>query len=586
MNLAFTDISSSFANMVQQVIPREIMSDSHNSDGQTSQFSEKLSQIFKKIENYENSSSPMAQPDTQNNHCEKFMDSLLEKLNSEKGQGFVAAVQNIFLMFSNKDLKNTLIDTDGLAALKKMLLQAGFKESDINDLIADFLENQENQSIALNDLLDKLFDLPMEDKLFNEDDPGNFLEISTIPFLESLMNSLKIPDQKIQEILTQADRGEKGLDLDFIIAKLQGLQKESFYTGSQYKNQENDENFSLFLKQLGIGNKNSKDSSFTLTDMVDSLERLRAKKTQQHDMTSMANLDDKKNMGQEKSMETLEALLKGLSFKNSESKIQAFEFSEGEIKNQFRNQLFLPKDKKTEKTGLFSLNSKTSKHKLDMAIKHGLKEMESLLDGKKSNVPGEKSKISDSREFLKQLKSEGTKALDKNQVSVFNAKSSETQSDLNILKTKASFKNLPNFVTQQVSKNLVRAINQGENILRIQLKPPELGRLLITIDNSGSNIKINIMTENSAAREILTSNVNELRTVLSNSGVNLERFEVDMSSDFRQSMADAKSQAEHFSRRNKNREKTLSDSVNQEIINEPNGLLNALDQNGSVHLVA
>ncbi|RLC18646.1 MAG: flagellar hook-length control protein FliK, partial [Deltaproteobacteria bacterium] len=114
------------------------------------------------------------------------------------------------------------------------------------------------------------------------------------------------------------------------------------------------------------------------------------------------------------------------------------------------------------------------------------------------------------------------------------------------LKTKASFKNLPNFVTQQVSKNLVRAINQGENILRIQLKPPELGRLLITIDNSGSNIKINIMTENSAAREILTSNVNELRTVLSNSGVNLERFEVDMSSDFRQSMADARNQAWNF----------------------------------------
>ena len=122
--------------------------------------------------------------------------------------------------------------------------------------------------------------------------------------------------------------------------------------------------------------------------------------------------------------------------------------------------------------------------------------------------------------------------------------------------------------------------------MRIQLKPPELGRLLITIDNTGSNIKINVITENSAAREILTSSVNELRTVLSNSGVNLERFEVDMSSDFRQSMADAKNQAGNFSKRNKNREKFLADSITKENINEPNSLLSVLEQTGSMHLVA
>ncbi|MCP4760892.1 MAG: hypothetical protein GY870_03860, partial [archaeon] len=317
MNLAFTDISSSFANMVQQVIPRGIMSDSHNSDGQTSQFAEKLSQIFKKIENDENHSYLMAQPDTQNSHYKKFMDSLLEKLNGEKGKSFVAALQNIFLIFSNKDLKNAFIDTDGLAALKKMLLQSGFKESDVDDLIAEFLDNQENQSIALNDLLEKLFDLPRENKLVKEDDPGKFLEVSTIPFLESLMNSLKIPDQKIQEILTLADKGEKGLDLDFIISKLKDLQKESFYAGNHYKIQDNDEYFSLLLKHLGIGNKHSKDSSFTLTDLVDSLETLRVKKAQQHDITPKASFYDKTNIENEKSLDTLATLFNHITPKAS-----------------------------------------------------------------------------------------------------------------------------------------------------------------------------------------------------------------------------------------------------------------------------
>ncbi|MCP4673016.1 MAG: flagellar hook-length control protein FliK [Desulfobacula sp.] len=595
MNLAFTDISSSFANMVQQNIPREFMSDSHNSDWQTSQFAEKLNQIFKKIENGDKSSYHMVKSDTQNNHSEKLMDFLSEKLNDEKGSGFVAALQNIFLILSNNDLNNTLIDADGLAKLKALLLEAGFKESDIDNLMADFLENQENQSISLNELLDKLFDLQEENKSLKEDNPDNYLEISTLPFLESLMNSLQIPDQKVQEILTLADRGDKGLDLDFIISKLQDLQKESFYSGNNYSIQGDDGNFSLLLKQLGIENKYSKGSSFTLTDLVDSLETLRVNKIQN---TSTASLEDKNNMGNEKSLDILEALLKGLKFKNSENKIQAFEFSEGQIKNQFKNQLFTPENDKTDKNQLFipgnsktdenelfSRNNTNSKHKLDASIKHWFKEIESMLDGKKSSNLV-KDQALDNQELFKQHKSEGSRILDKNPISSFNTSINDIQSGSNILKTKASFKNLPNFVTRQVSKNLVQAINQGENSIRVQLKPPELGRLLLTIDNTGSNIKINVITENSAAREILTSNVNELRTTLSNSGVNLERFEVDMSSDFRQSMADAKNQAEYFSKRNKNRQKFLSDSVTKENTNDSNDLLSVLDQNGSVNLVA
>ncbi len=586
MNFNFTDISSAFANMVQQDIPREFISDKDDTYFPKQQFAEKLSKILKKIEGSEEQTSLVSKLDFSKNNFKNDIESLLEKINKQHGKSFISKLQNMFLMLSNQDLKNASLEGEGLEALKKILLKAGFKESDINSLIAELSEGSENSEISLNDLFDKLFDLPKDTELFQEEDPGNYLEISTIPYLESLMNSLKIPHEKINEILTLAERGEKGLDFDFIISKLQGLQKESFYNGNQYKIQDNDENFRMLLKQLGIENQYSKDSSFTLTDLVDSLEKIRGKKAQQHDITPQASLVDRKNMGNEKSLDTLEALLKGLKIKNSESKTQVFEFSEGQIKNQFKNQLIAPEDDKMGKNGLFSLDHKNPKYKLDTAIQHGLKEVESMLDGKKSSLLVTKDQALDGKESFKQDKLEGTKILDKNQMASFNTKTGDTQPELNILKTKASFKNLPNFVTRQVSKNLVQAVNQGESSLRIQLKPPELGRLLITIDNTGSNIKINVITENSAAREILTSSVNELRTVLSNSGVNLERFEVDMSSDFRQSMADAKNQAGNFSKRNKNREKFLADSITKENINEPNGLLSVLEQTGSMHLVA
>ena len=108
----------------------------------------------------------------------------------------------------------------------------------------------------------------------------------------------------------------------------------------------------------------------------------------------------------------------------------------------------------------------------------------------------------------------------------------------------------------------------------------------MTIDNTGNSMKVSIMTENLAAKEILISNTNELRTVLSNSGVNLERVEVDMSSNFRQSMADARNQAGNFGKQNRNRGKLSIDPVRSENRNDSMSLLDAIDQGRSLHFVA
>jgi flagellar hook-length control protein FliK len=106
----------------------------------------------------------------------------------------------------------------------------------------------------------------------------------------------------------------------------------------------------------------------------------------------------------------------------------------------------------------------------------------------------------------------------------------------------------------------------------------------MTIDNTGNSMKVHIMTENPAARDLLTSSVNELRSVLSNSGVTLEQFDVDMNSDFRKSMADTGNQAGNFGKRYQNRKKL--DGLNGEGMNGPPGLIDAFSQDGALHFVA
>ena len=152
------------------------------------------------------------------------------------------------------------------------------------------------------------------------------------------------------------------------------------------------------------------------------------------------------------------------------------------------------------------------------------------------------------------------------------------------LKAKATARTMPAYVMNQVEKSIVRAVNQGENTLKLQLKPAELGRLLLTIDHVGDSMKVSITTENHVAKDILAAHVNELKTVLAAAGISLDEFDVDMSSDFRQSMADTKNQSGNSNRKNKNTDKNLFDSQNMEGLSA--GTLAGTIQDGSYHFVA
>ncbi|CCK81737.1 FliK: predicted flagellar hook-length control protein [Desulfobacula toluolica Tol2] len=660
-------------------------------------------------------------------------------------------------------------------------MKAGFNENDINDFIAELSEEFENKDLSLADLFDKLFELPFEEasETKTETDQENFLEISALPFLESILNSLGIPREKTQEILNKAQKGDKGISLDVILEDLQSIQKKSFYTQNHYEANNVDDNFRSLFKQLGLehsestisqdtslreassleennlGQNKSRVSPLTLNELVGSLEKLRKKISQPQAQTEMPGQNDQKPIANEKSLDLFNALFKGVELENNTAETRAFDFSFEQIKNQFKdkflvsvsNSLGLSWEKTQEilnkahkgdqgisldtilenlqsiqkksfytqnhyetKNGddnfrslfkqlglehsesttspdtflraassldennleqkvspltlnelvgsleklhkkisqpqaqteipgqndqkpianeksldlfnalfkgvelenntaetrafdfsfgqiknqfknkfLLSVNEQANKNvnsEINTKLNKTLKEMEFLPSERKSGAFDMSGQLKENKEFLKPMKSLGAKGLDQTQISTSDLKINETQSNLNMITTKSSFKNLPTYVTNQVQKSIVRAINQGESTLRIQLKPQELGRLIMTIDNTGKSMKISIMTESLAAKEILTSNVNELRTVLSNSGVNLERFDVDTNSEFKQSMADEGNQAGNSGKRNRNRVKHLGADVDGEGMNDPISLVDVLNRDGLHHFVA
>ncbi|MBF0111673.1 MAG: flagellar hook-length control protein FliK [Desulfamplus sp.] len=104
---------------------------------------------------------------------------------------------------------------------------------------------------------------------------------------------------------------------------------------------------------------------------------------------------------------------------------------------------------------------------------------------------------------------------------------------------------LPSYVTNQVVRSINRSISSGENEIRLQLRPAELGRIFMTIETQGDVLKVNIVTENQAAKDILTGHAEELKSSLSNNGINIESFNVEMGSDFKQSMANSGQQQQN-----------------------------------------
>ncbi len=122
-------------------------------------------------------------------------------------------------------------------------------------------------------------------------------------------------------------------------------------------------------------------------------------------------------------------------------------------------------------------------------------------------------------------------------------RSADTTGYLSGLKSKPSFRNLPSYMTNQIGKSIVRAVNRGESELRIQLKPPELGRLIMTIDSAGDSMRISVMAEKGATKDMLILHATDLKSALANSGINLDSFDVNMGGDFRQAMADPRFQS-------------------------------------------
>lgn len=533
---------------------------------------------------------------------------------------FLTGLKNLLLSLSNGDLDNLSLDENGLEALGDLLIQAGFDQASVEELMSDLtLTLEENAGlISVSDFMADLFELPLaEDEDITQAD--TLMPTSDLPYIKSILSMMGVDDQQITSMMDDVSEGPRGFDFDDFIQQLKQVLKTAEESGMTYQTGDEGDAYTTLLEQLDLDSfVEDTDAPLTLAALIDAFAQKRdllegnlSNPTEQS-VSEIFTTDDFDALATQSGRHgLLNQFFSGLTIQNDsedtvDSAITLSANSNAMVKEiedrfqvQFMDQLSPNKEKAKNAAAGQAAGNKTAGD-----IQTGMTDGDELL--KLSNTisdAGGTTKESTSQMALKSAQADAA-ALDKmnaaNTLSGDTAsKGSETQNLIfgvekstatstagasGTQRTQQAFSTLPDFVTRQVGKSIVRSINTGDDTIRMQLKPPELGKVFMSIDHSGSSVKVSVITEHQSAKDILAANVNEIKTMLSSSGINLESFEVDMSSDFQQSMADARTRDQ--SARKKQTPRGSGDDAQDDITENLTIQTAAINDSGSLHFVA
>lgn len=108
----------------------------------------------------------------------------------------------------------------------------------------------------------------------------------------------------------------------------------------------------------------------------------------------------------------------------------------------------------------------------------------------------------------------------------------------------AAHESLPGHVIRQVGRQIVKAVHNGEQVIRMTLKPPELGSLKIEMAVKDNVVNLGVNMDNPVSKELLLTHIHELRETLGDQGIKLEKVDVQIDFDFKESFADSQKETQ------------------------------------------
>ncbi len=539
----------------------------------------------------------------------------------------------------------TVVTPEALDALSVLLNKAGFDDTDIAQTVTTLRDENDASDLVVSDLVAAVEDLSSSTFSDKAPDDETMLEISALPYIETILSRLGLDQNKINEVTDSAVEEGRGIKLSVLTENLQSVKGSSFWNNGNVMNEsvQTQAETETMMHRIGLDfidgkGAESLDTFITRlenivnhdapTVMNDSVLREEVEKLLSATMPSTGQdetderfnffrkMDDSRffesrNWGKlfEKptslnadaiadpgdSKQKISSELKidrnGSTFLagSNSIKMQNFSFAEtgsrdivdnrgqnlglhmrGEhvvttenlirqtenLKKLLMNEGITARDIKID----FSVSSASEQavQQLSDAIVRdsGQQRFESLalhqafgsensgMDLQEQGFSGFKGRDSHGRSFLASLSStvlkDSTAAESKNNPdpSALQFMGTLERAAGSMVKTvspetsRMGPQSMPSTVTEQAIQQLSHSIPRGERQLQLNLEPAHLGRLQMTINNNGDNLTVHIMAEHDAAKEMLLSHSNELKSALMDQGIRLDKVTVQSAFNF------------------------------------------------------
>ena len=466
----------------------------------------------------------------QNQHHLKSMSA------DNKGPRFYLESFRKCLLGTGKPLDKISLNTEDLPLLKKFLLQCGFSEQKAENFLKELKIDHPDGEINLANFFQKIGEFAPPEKTEKQ---TCMIEPSAIPHMESVLRNFGLTPKELDNVFSAAKVEGGGVDPKRFAIKLKEISNRLSDKIQKIKDHDKVQQISNTMEKMGLNlSDKAKTGKLSIEDFITSLEQ----------MTKRQGIE---NSPPSELKSTMDRLLERVIIADEKQKLVFFPQADANFKlhDSIAKQKINEKGESIDNGSLLThLNDKSERidniGRQDIEFTHYAKKVELF-----SNSTGSKGFQNKTGKEGHDIKPE-IRIMESPQqtaASTFSESINAVESNDNSLKV-----SLPTYLTDQVGKQISRSILRGDRIVRLQLKPPELGKLKIKIDIKDNVLKLGMIAENSSVKELLLSNVHELREALVSQGIKLENIDIQINTGFGQTMAGSKGWMNEGKRWNQN----------------------------------
>jgi len=503
---------------------------------------------------------------------------------SNKGYKYYLESFKKDLLAQGKPLNKTFLKEKDLPLLKKFLFQCGFSHEKVERFVKDLKSNNSNGEFNLSQIILKISELKEPKRKEHQDDT---LAPATIPYVESILRDFDLTPKELDKVFSKARIDGGGLDITKLVEKLKEIRGRRPLENKTIVDQKLSRQISDKMEKIGMNMpEKGKADQISLNDFIASLEQI----TEKFGKEKKVSPDMKNTL--DKILEQAEVSGQKSASESSVKFSSNYHFTESLLKDEIN------------KKGRYAFNEKkTSSLEKNKSVKN--ESISSFLKQKNVNVknyvgPGAGtsnhtgkadllSNLNKQTELINPVKEQGYR-LDKETGQINVPRNTEAINFTNMLKTVEhggkSFRSyIPASIVDQVGKQISRSIIRGDQLVTLQLKPPDLGTVRIKMDIKDHILRLSMTAEHHSVKELLLNNIHELKEALVQHGVKLETVDVQINHNFGQSLNASKERTDNGqgSRRGFNEEEFHSDNHTEGLHERP---INIMSESNLLNLVA